>query len=105
MTRLAAFAAALVLAGPAVAGTYSAVPQGSVKPTKVVTRDLAWTLKGNAFVGRTEESRPLVLCQALAKKVGPLASFTVDGRALGAADLAKCNGFVAGAGQPVANAN
>lgn len=105
MVRFASMIAALALTSPALAGSYSATPAAKgQQPAKVVTRDVAWTLKGGAFVGRTDQSRPVVLCQGLAKKVGPLSSFTVDGRALPAAELAKCNGVAAG-GQAVANAN
>lgn len=105
MTRFAPIiAAAALFATPALAGSYSAKPVANAQPATVVTRDLAWTFRDGAFVGRTEQSRPIVLCQALAKKVGPLASFTADGRPLGAAELAKCNGRAAG-GQAVAIAN
>ena len=104
MTRLVALAAALTLAAPAAAGTYSATPQNPAKVGTVVTRDLAWTQKNGVFVGRTDQSRPIVLCQALAKKVGPLSRFAVDGRPLTGAELAKCNGL-RGGGEVIANAN
>jgi hypothetical protein len=105
MIRFASMIAALCLTVPAYAGTYAATPVAKgEQPSRVITRDLAWSLKNGAFVGRTDQSRPLVLCQGLAKKVGPLSSFKVDGRALGSAELAKCNGVVTG-GQAVANAN
>lgn len=105
MVRFASMLAALSLAAPALAGSYSALPVATGKqPTLVVTRDLAWSLKGDAFVGRTDLSRPVVLCQGLAKKVGPLSSFLVDGRPLPSAELAKCNRATTG-GQVSANAN
>ena len=104
MIRSASLIAAVLLASPAVAGRYTATPIAPGQPTQVVTRDVAWSLKGGAFVGHTDQSRPAVLCQGLAKKVGTLSSFTVDGRPLGAAELSKCNGVAAG-GQATANAN
>ena len=104
MIRSASMIAAILLASPAVAGHYTATPVAKGQPTQVVTRDVAWSLKGGAFVGRTDESRPAVLCQGLAKKVGTLSSFTVNGRPLSAAELAKCNGIATG-GQATANAN
>ena len=104
MIRFASILATAFLAAPALGGTYVATPIKGGQPAQVVTRDLAWNLKGATFIGRTDESRPLVLCQALAKKVGALSNFTVDGRALGAADLAKCNGRATG-GQAIAIAN
>lgn len=104
MTRTASFLAALMIAAPAYAGSYIATPAANGHPAKVVTRDVAWKLQGNAFVARTDLSRPIVLCQGLAKKVGPLASFVADGRPMSAVELAKCNGSASG-GQAVANAN
>jgi hypothetical protein len=104
MIRSVSILFAALLAAPAVAGSYSATPVAKSQPAQVVTRDVAWSFKGGTFVGRTDQSRPLVLCQGLAKKVGALASFAVDGRPLAAAELAKCNGRAAG-GQAVANAN
>ncbi len=92
MTRfilaLAAFAAT-----PAFAGTYTATPAGQPDATKIVARDIAWNYAGGVFTGRTAESRPMVLCQGLAKRAGRLESFAVDGKAFAAADLAKCNSF------------
>ena len=105
MIRSASIIAAALLAAPALAGTYTATPVAKGQPGQiVVVRDMAWNFRGGAFFGRTDLSRPLVLCQGLAKKVGTIASFTVDGRPLGASELAKCNGL-APASQPVANAN
>jgi hypothetical protein len=105
MIRIASIVAASLLAAPAaLAGTYTATPTVNGQPSTVVTRDVAWSFKGGAFVGRTDQSRPLVLCQGLAKKVGTLRGFTADGRPLSGAELAKCNGLARG-GQAVANAN
>ena len=105
MIRSTSIIAAALLAAPALAGTYTATPVAKAAPGEVVVvRDMAWSFRGGAFFGRTEESRPIVLCQGLAKKVGRLASFTVDGRPLGASELSKCNGDAPGS-QQVANAN
>jgi len=47
-----------------------------------------------------------VLCQSLAKKAGQLESFTVNGQAIAATDLAKCNAAAPAASTPaVAEAN
>ena len=105
MTRLAVIAAAALFAAPAVAGIYTATPASPSAATKVVARDIAWTYAGGTYTGRTAESRPLVLCQGLAKKVGQLNAFTADGRAFGAEELAKCNGFATGGSTAVAKAD
>ena len=93
MSRLAIAAAFFLFAAPALAGTYSATPASPTPSAKIVARDIAWTFAGGQYSGRTAESRPMVLCQGLAKRVGRLNAFTADDRAFGADELAKCNGF------------
>ena len=83
---IAAFAAS----APAAAATYSAKLTVPVSE-RIIARDIAWACGPAACQGATEESRPVVLCQGLAKRAGRIESFTVDGRALGADQLAKCN--------------
>jgi hypothetical protein len=93
MTRFPTALLALALAAPAMAGTYTATPTAVPETTKVVARDIAWKYAGGVFTGRTDESRPMVLCQGLAKRAGRLDTFAVDGKAFSADDLAKCNSF------------
>jgi len=95
---LAVLAAA---AAPAGAATYTGKPAAPVSESKFVARDIVWANAGGTFQGSTNESRPLVLCQSLAKRTGRLDSFTVDGKAFADADLVKCNS-VAPAGQAAA---
>ena len=84
-------AVALALPGAAGAATYAAKPAAPVAAKRILDRDIAWSCGPAACQGATEESRPLVLCQGLAKKAGRIDSFLVDGRAFGVAELAKCN--------------
>ena len=91
MTRALSFIAALAVAAPASAATYAGKPARPASETRVIARSIVWNLSGDTYRGRTEESRPLLLCQSLAKRAGRLESFTVDGRAFAEADLAKCN--------------
>ena len=106
MFRTAALLAALVLAAPASAATYAGKPAAPSNEAKFVARDIVWTLAGGTYQGRTEESRPQVLCQSLAKRAGRLESFTVNGQAFAEAALAKCNAVApAVAGPAVAEAN
>jgi len=83
------FALAIATA-PAAAATYSAKP---IAPTaqRFVARDIAWNCGADACQGSTDQSRPLVLCQALVKQAGKVESFSVDGRAISADDLTRCN--------------
>ena len=91
MTRTFALFAALAVAAPASAATYAGKPAAPSTEAKFVGRDVVWNLAGDTYKGSTNESRPLVLCQSLAKQAGRLESFTVNGRAFAEADLAKCN--------------
>ena len=84
------FSALALTAGSAAASTYSATP-ATQTTARFVTSDITWNCAGTACQGSTEESRPVVLCQSLAKRTGKIDTFLVDGRPLGDADLAKCN--------------
>ncbi len=107
MIRIAAlFAIAALAASPAVAGTYSAKPIAAPAATKIIGKDISWACVGGACQGSTDASRPLVLCQDLAKRAGRLESFVADGRALSTAELDKCNASAkGGAPKALANAN
>lgn len=80
----------IAAAAPAAAANYSAK---LTAPTngRIVARDINWACGAGACQGATAESRPAVLCEALAKRAGKLDSFTVDGRAFSSAQLDKCN--------------
>ena len=92
MTRtFATLLAATLVAGPAAASTFSAKPLAPPSQSRIIARDITWRCGPDACQGATEESRPAVLCQGLAKKVGQLGSFIADGRAFGPAELGKCN--------------
>ena len=82
--------AAFAAAAPAGAATYSAKP---AIPTseRIIARDISWQCGPAACQGSTAESRPVVLCQGLAKKAGRIESFLVDGRAFSPAELDRCN--------------
>ena len=84
---LSAFAMA---SAPAAAASYSATLS---QPTtnRFIARDIVWNCAAEACQGATENSRPLVLCQSLAKKAGRVDRFLIDGRALPASDLDRCN--------------
>jgi len=92
MTRtLAALLAATLVAAPAAAANFSAKLTVPAAGQKIVARDIVWRCGPDACQGATENSRPAVLCQGLAKRAGHLDNFIADGRALGSDELAKCN--------------
>jgi hypothetical protein len=84
---LAAFA---FTAAPAAAANYSAT-LATPTSTRIIASDIVWNCGPAACQGATQESRPLVLCQSLARRAGRVDSFLVDGRALAERDLASCN--------------
>jgi hypothetical protein len=97
INRLAlAISAAMLLPAAAGAATYSAKPAVPGAETRIIARDISWSCGPAACQGATEYGRPVVLCQALARKVGRLESFIVDGRALPGAELDKCNSTARG---------
>jgi hypothetical protein len=85
-----AFAAATLTAAPAAAATYSAtLDQPSSQ--RIIARDIAWSCGPAACQGATEDSRPAVLCESLARRAGRVAAFVVNGQAFDPAALARCN--------------
>jgi hypothetical protein len=78
------------IAAPATASSYSATLTAPASG-HIVARDINWACAANSCQGATAESRPAVLCQALAKRAGKVESFLVDGRAFSDAELVKCN--------------
>lgn len=91
MIRSASFLLGLLLAAaPATASTYSA-SLATPLSGRFIARDITWNCAGSACKGATDESRPVVLCQSLAKRAGRIGSFLVDGRAMTASELERCN--------------
>ena len=87
---LMAVAAAAFVATPGLAATYSAKLMAPATQ-RIIARDIVWNCGPAACQGASEDSRPAVLCQSLAKRAGRVESFIVDGRAFGAAELGRCN--------------
>jgi hypothetical protein len=106
MSRMFAILAAVAIAAPASAANYAGKPAAPVAETRIVARDIVWNCGPDSCQGSTQESRPQVLCQSLAKKAGRLSSFVVNGRALADSELAKCNAAAPQSSRPaLAKAN
>ena len=80
----------LLAAVPAAASTYSAT-LASPSDQRIVGRDIVWNCGAGTCQGATDESRPAVICQNLARTAGKVGSFLADGRAFSPAELDKCN--------------
>jgi hypothetical protein len=98
---LAAFALA---ASPAAAATYSARTSAPAPAERIAVQDILWTCDSGSCTGSTANSRPVVLCEALAKKAGRIESFLVDGREMSATDLQRCNASARETSPALANA-
>jgi hypothetical protein len=81
------------VAAPATAANYSAKLATPI-PQRIIAGDISWSCGTDACQGATLESRPIVLCEGLAKRAGKVDSFLVDGRAFTPAELDKCNAAV-----------
>lgn len=79
-------------AATAAGGAYYRAELASPAPeARFVARDVVWACAGADCIAGQGTSRPLIMCAALAKKAGPVTSFTAGGKALEAEDLARCN--------------
>ena len=70
---------------------YRAELANPASEARFVARDVVWACKGASCIAGQGTSRPLIMCSALAKAAGPVASFTAGGKALDADELARCN--------------
>ncbi len=97
LSALIAFLVTLVVfggnAGSAAAATahYQAEPATAQPQARLIVKDLIWKCGSGTCVAGKSNSRPLIDCSALVRQVGALRSFTVQGHALTAAELEKCN--------------
>ena len=91
MQRYAALTLAFVSA-PAFAAGFQAETGSAPAQQRFVARDSIWRCDGANCVSTNRTStRPAIVCAALARQVGALRSFSVDGRAFGAEELQACN--------------
>ena len=92
MLRFLFLSAAALAAVPAAAAEYHAKP-ASPAAGRIIARDIVWHCAGSACRAASDQSRPVVICQALARRAGRLDGFAVDGRAFDNAELNRCNAF------------
>ena len=81
------------VATPAFAtGYYDAQPLTRSSHERFVAGDNAWRCGEAGCSSARTTTRPALVCSSLVRAVGPLRSFSVDGRAFDAAALEACNG-------------
>jgi len=90
----AALIGALAIAPATASGGafYSAELAKAAPASRFVARDVIWLCEGTACSAARGTSRPAIMCAALVKKMGPVTGFVVNGKALAADELARCNG-------------
>ena len=93
LSAAAGLAALAAAASPALAaGSYYRAELATPSTTdQLVVRGLIWKCAAGGCVAGRSNSRALIDCSALARQVGTLRSFTVEGRALTPDELEKCN--------------
>jgi hypothetical protein len=74
------------------AGAFDALPLTRPSHERFVAGDNAWRCGEAGCSSARTATRPAVACATLVRAVGPLRSFSVDGRAFDAAALEACNG-------------
>ncbi len=85
---------ALAMSGQALAAGkgYDARFVAPVEKTRVIVRDLIWQCDDRHCTAAAQsDSRPVIVCMALARELGPVLDFATADKALDAADLARCN--------------
>ena len=82
--------AVLLATAPAAASNYSA-RLATPANQRIIGGDIVWDCANDSCRGATDESRPAVICQSLARRAGKVGSFLADGRAFTPAELDKCN--------------
>jgi len=97
LRSILALSAIFAAATPAAASTYSA-KLATPTTQRIIARDIVWNCGGDACDGVTDESRPAVLCQSLARRAGKIDSFLANGRAFTPAELDTCNASAKAAG-------
>lgn len=95
LIRFSAVAGGLLYASAAASAAGSAYYRAELAnpaaEARFVARDVVWACKGTTCLAGQGNSRPLIMCSSLARAAGPVASFTANGKALDADELARCN--------------
>jgi hypothetical protein len=73
-------------------GGYAATLETAMPGGRLVAHGLLWRCDGARCTAPAGNSRPLIVCQALANTAGRVTSFTNGAIALDAEQLARCNG-------------
>ncbi|MBO9581933.1 MAG: hypothetical protein J7498_13660 [Sphingobium sp.] len=88
-------AIALLMSGgsaQAAAGGHEARLERPAERSRLVVHNLLWQCDGQRCVAAGQsDSRPVIVCMALAQELGTVLDFATGGKSLDAAALARCN--------------
>lgn len=103
--RLAVLASALLYTGLSFGVATSATPlaaqsgpyyvatlAAATDENRAVAGGVAWNCQGTTCVANKGTSRPSRICRGLAREMGEIAEFKVEGEAIAEDKLARCNG-------------
>jgi hypothetical protein len=98
LAALASFSTAFLLISATTTPAFAAAPMYKLVPTTAITAaksvivgETLWRCGPTGCVTGESNSRPAVVCAQAARKVGKIESFTANGAAFTADELAKCN--------------
>lgn len=85
---------------------YSAKPVAEAPAPRMVVRDMVWRRTADGrLVGSKSASRAAIVCESLVKKIGAVQSFSAQGEAFAASELAACNAKAKGGNEALARAD
>jgi hypothetical protein len=97
MFRTAVLALALSAAPAVAAPHYQADPVAKPASARFAAKEIVWRCDDSGCSAGKGNSRPALVCAAVARQIGALRSFSAGGRPLAADELAKCNSRARGA--------
>ena len=80
------------LAGPRDGSSVVALVKALDAPRQAIVGGVLWKCAGTGCTAPAEGSRPVLVCQRVAKVFGPIARFASPAGELSNEDLARCNG-------------
>jgi hypothetical protein len=92
MLRPALLSLAFLSTPALAAGYFDAQPLARPAQERFVAGDNGWRCGATGCSSARTSTRPALVCSGLVRAVGPLRSFSVDGRAFSAEQLVACNG-------------
>jgi hypothetical protein len=105
-----AFAASALSLGVSVQPAYAQAPVvraitvAQLAPKTLVAGETLWNCGADGCTTRAVTARPAIACAQVTKQVGAVSSFSINGAALSAEDLAKCNARAKGGATALAAA-